>query len=77
MMAAARPLLTLPALAPPDSLLITATRLTNTVMTQPQHQNTAGRVFGGFLMCAKARTALSRSAEWGTAVDNHRARRAR
>ena len=31
-------------------LLIPSTRLSNILLTQPQHRNTAGRVFGGFLM---------------------------
>jgi len=50
MLDASRPFATLPALAPRDTVLIEKTVLTNTLVTQPQHQNTAGRVFGGFLM---------------------------
>jgi acyl-coenzyme A thioesterase 9 len=50
MMAASRPFVSMPGLAPPDTLTIANTRLSNTLITQPQHQNTAGRVFGGFLM---------------------------
>lgn len=50
MVQAARPFVTLPALAPPGTVLMRDTLLTNTLVTQPQHQNTAGRVFGGFLM---------------------------
>jgi acyl-coenzyme A thioesterase 9 len=49
-MAASRPFVSMPALAPPDTVTIADTRLSNTLITQPQHQNTAGRVFGGFLM---------------------------
>jgi acyl-coenzyme A thioesterase 9 len=49
---AARPYTHLPALAGygVDTLPMVSTKLSNTLMTQPQHQNTAGRVFGGFLM---------------------------
>lgn len=49
-MTASRPFVSMPGLAPPDTLIIADTRLSNTLITQPQHQNTAGRVFGGFLM---------------------------
>ena len=50
MLEVSRPYASLPALAPGDTMLIADTKLTNTAVTQPQHQNTAGRVFGGFLM---------------------------
>ena len=52
LMEAARPYAHLPALAGygVDTLPISSTQLSNTLITQPQHQNTAGRVFGGFLM---------------------------
>merc|ERR1719253_2465512 len=33
-------------------VLISRTGLENTVLTKPQHQNTAGNVFGGFLLRA-------------------------
>ena len=50
MMTAARPFFSLPALAPKHTFPMARTKLTNTLITEPQHQNTAGRVFGGFLM---------------------------
>uniref|UniRef100_A0A7S1U6Y5 HotDog ACOT-type domain-containing protein n=1 Tax=Phaeomonas parva TaxID=124430 RepID=A0A7S1U6Y5_9STRA len=40
----------MPALAPPRRVLLNRTSLSNTFMTQPQQRNTAGRIFGGFLM---------------------------
>jgi len=46
----ARPLLSIPTLASPNDVLIKETRLQNTLTAQPQHRNTAGRIFGGFLM---------------------------
>lgn len=48
--AAAARLADLPALSPPRLLPVTLTRVDNALVTQPQHRNTAGRVFGGFLM---------------------------
>jgi acyl-coenzyme A thioesterase 9 len=50
MVVAARPLAMMPALAPMDTLIMSDTILRNTLICQPQHQNTAGKVFGGFLM---------------------------
>lgn len=46
----ARPLLDMPALAPRDVILMSNTRLSNAFVMQPQQQNTAGRIFGGFLV---------------------------
>ena len=43
-------ILSLPALAPAHHILMRDTALSNTFMTQPQQRNTAGRIFGGFLM---------------------------
>lgn len=40
----------LPALADRDIIMMNATRLQNSLICQPQHQNMSGRVFGGFLM---------------------------
>jgi acyl-coenzyme A thioesterase 9 len=48
--AAAARLADLPALSPPRLLPVSLTRVDNALVTQPQHRNTAGRVFGGFLM---------------------------
>ncbi|GIL91073.1 hypothetical protein Vretifemale_18757 [Volvox reticuliferus] len=47
---AARRLQELPALAPTDAVLMPSTCQHNTFICQPQHRNTSGRVFGGFLM---------------------------
>lgn len=45
-----KPLLTMPALADPGDILLSETALQNSLVAQPQQRNTAGRVFGGFLM---------------------------
>eukprot|EP00429_Kryptoperidinium_foliaceum_P016895 CAMPEP_0176037844 /NCGR_PEP_ID=MMETSP0120_2-20121206/18751_1 /TAXON_ID=160619 /ORGANISM="Kryptoperidinium foliaceum, Strain CCMP 1326" /LENGTH=433 /DNA_ID=CAMNT_0017371235 /DNA_START=29 /DNA_END=1330 /DNA_ORIENTATION=- len=50
LMAEAQPLITMPSLANQRDVLMSSTRLQNTFMTMPQQRNTAGRVFGGFLM---------------------------
>lgn len=47
---AAQPLLKMPMLADPMDVFLRETKLQNTFMTMPQQRNTAGRVFGGFLM---------------------------
>lgn len=46
----AHPLLSMPLLANPSDVLLSDTQLQNTFLTMPQHRNTAGRIFGGFLM---------------------------
>ena len=43
-------LLSMPALADEREILLAETRLQNSLIAQPQQRNTAGRVFGGFLM---------------------------
>jgi acyl-coenzyme A thioesterase 9 len=48
--AAATQLADLPALSPPRLLPVSSTRVDNAFVTQPQHRNTAGRVFGGLLL---------------------------
>jgi len=48
--AAAARLADLPALSPPRLLPVSLTRVDNALVTQPQHRNTSGAVFGGFLM---------------------------
>ena len=45
-----QPLLTMPALASPHDVLIRNTIASNSLICQPQQRNTAGRIFGGFLM---------------------------
>jgi len=40
----------MPALAAPQSILMSLTSMENSIITQPQNTNTAGRVFGGFLL---------------------------
>ena len=46
----AQTLLTMPALAHPHDILIRDTAASNSLICQPQQRNTAGRIFGGFLM---------------------------
>jgi len=46
----ASPLLAMPSLANPGDVFLSETRLQNTFLTMPQQRNTAGRIFGGFLM---------------------------
>lgn len=41
---------TMPSLAEPSEVLLPETALQNTLTAMPQHRNTAGRIFGGFLM---------------------------
>lgn len=50
LLAEARAMLDLPALARGDAMLMQATKLANTFTCQPQQRNMHGRVFGGFLM---------------------------
>lgn len=46
----AKPILTMPTLASRNDVLMRDTMLQNTFLTMPQQRNTAGRIFGGFLM---------------------------
>ncbi len=46
----AKNLVDLPALGKGDAMLIQDTVRENLFVCQPQHQNMAGRIFGGFLM---------------------------
>jgi acyl-coenzyme A thioesterase 9 len=46
----AGPLLTLPSLADPHSILMTQTKMQNAQIAQPQVQNLHRRIFGGFLL---------------------------
>ena len=46
----AGPLLNMPSLADPNSILMMATRRENAEIAQPQVRNLANRIFGGFLM---------------------------
>jgi acyl-coenzyme A thioesterase 9 len=50
LLAQSKRLLSMPALADPTEILMSETRLHNALIAQPQQRNTAGRVFGGFLM---------------------------
>jgi len=47
---AAKTLLLMPALADQKEILLSETALQNALTCQPQQRNTAGRIFGGFLM---------------------------
>lgn len=44
------PVLNMPSLACPDSILLSQTELTNCEIAQPQTRNLASQIFGGFLM---------------------------
>ena len=46
----AQPFLTMPSLATHTAMLMRDTRTSNALLCQPQQRNTAGRIFGGFLM---------------------------
>ena len=46
----AGPLLNMPSLADPHSILMQSTRMQNAMIAQPQVQNLHNRIFGGFLM---------------------------
>ena len=50
LVAQARTVAALPALAPPGVLLSSATSLSNSFICQPQQRNLAGRIFGGLIM---------------------------
>jgi acyl-coenzyme A thioesterase 9 len=50
LMVEAGPLLTMPSLADPHSILLKDTAMQNAMIAQPQVQNLHNRVFGGFLM---------------------------
>lgn len=50
LLAEGRALCGMPTLARLGDILVSDTALSNTMITQPQHRNTAGRIFGGFLM---------------------------
>ena len=45
-----QPYLTMPSLAAHTAMLMRDTRTSNALLCQPQQRNTAGRIFGGFLM---------------------------
>jgi len=50
LLAKAGPLLNLPSLADPHSILMSATTMQNAMIAQPQFQNLHSRIFGGFLL---------------------------
>ena len=50
LLAKAGPLINMPSLADPHSILMSATRLQNAEIAQPQVRNLANQIFGGFLM---------------------------
>lgn len=63
----AGPLLNMPALANPHSILMNATRMQNAMIAQPQTQNLHNRVFGGFLMRRAFELAYSNAYVFGGA----------
>jgi len=50
LLAEAGPLLNMPSLADPHTILMQSTRMQNAMIAQPQVQNLHNRIFGGFLM---------------------------
>eukprot|EP00929_Paragymnodinium_shiwhaense_P048869 TRINITY_DN24667_c0_g1_i1.p1 TRINITY_DN24667_c0_g1~~TRINITY_DN24667_c0_g1_i1.p1 ORF type:complete len:448 (-),score=104.77 TRINITY_DN24667_c0_g1_i1:150-1493(-) len=55
----ARPMLAMPTLAPATDIFMKQTSLQNTITTMMQQRNTAGRIFGGFLMRRAFELAMS------------------
>jgi acyl-coenzyme A thioesterase 9 len=67
LMAEAGPLLTMPSLADPHSILLKDTTLQNAMIAQPQTQNLHNRIFGGFLMRRAFELAFSNAYLFGGA----------
>lgn len=63
----AGPLLNLPSLADPQTILMSSTRMQNAMMAQPQVQNLHKRIFGGFLMRRAFELAFSNAYLFGGA----------
>lgn len=67
LLAEAGPLLTMPSLADPHSILLKDTAMQNAMIAQPQVQNLHNRVFGGFLMRRAFELAFSNAYLFGGA----------
>jgi acyl-coenzyme A thioesterase 9 len=63
----AGPLLNMPSLADPHSILMQATKMQNAMIAQPQVQNLHNRIFGGFLMRRAFELAFSNAYVFGGA----------
>lgn len=63
----AGPLLNMPSLADPHSILMQATKMQNAMIAQPQAQNMHKRIFGGFLMRRGFELAFSNAYVFGGA----------
>ena len=68
LMEEAGPLLNMPSLANPNSILIKQTELQNAEIAQPQARNTANKIFGGFLMRRACELAYSTAYAFGGAL---------
>lgn len=68
----AKPLLDLPSLAPRDSIPISKTSLTTAMIMQPQQKNTAGRIFGGYLVRKAYEIAFASAYMFGGSVPRFR-----
>jgi acyl-coenzyme A thioesterase 9 len=67
LLAEAGPLLNMPSLADPHSILTDATKMQNAMIAQPQVQNLHNRIFGGFLMRRAFELAFSTAYVFGGA----------
>jgi acyl-coenzyme A thioesterase 9 len=67
LLAEAGPLLNMPSLADPHSILMDATKMQNAMIAQPQVQNLHNRIFGGFLMRRAFELAFSNAYVFGGA----------
>jgi acyl-coenzyme A thioesterase 9 len=67
LLAEAGPLLTMPSLADPHSILLKDTAMQNAMIAQPQVQNLHNRIFGGFLMRRAFELAFSNAYLFGGA----------
>ena len=65
LLAQAGPLLNMPSLADPHSILMQATKMQNAMIAQPQVQNLHNRIFGGFLMRRAFELAFSNAYVFG------------
>ncbi|GBG24277.1 Acyl-coenzyme A thioesterase 9, mitochondrial [Hondaea fermentalgiana] len=64
----AKPRLFMPAIALKNAVRLSETRLSNTFIMQPQERNTAGRIFGGFLVRRAYELAFATAYVFGGAV---------
>eukprot|EP00934_Nitzschia_sp_Nitz4_P009268 Nitzschia sp. Nitz4//scaffold337_size18511//15760//17064//NITZ4_008784-RA/size18511-processed-gene-0.4-mRNA-1//1//CDS//3329548322//9258//frame0 len=67
LLAEAGPLLNMPSLANPNTILVRRTQLQSVSLAQPQFRNTANQIFGGFLMRKACELAWSTAYAFGGA----------